>query len=45
MILGGWTGSIQVSGKDGVLGDTVGKSVGQAAGLQGVHSGQKQEGI
>ena len=45
MFLGGSTGSIQFSGEDGVLGDTVGESVGQAAGLQGVHRGQKQGGI
>ena len=44
MLLGGSTWSIQFSGEDGGIGRHNGKSVGQAAGLQGVHCGQKTGG-
>ena len=37
------TWSIQVSGEDGVLGDTVGQSVGQAAEGAGVKVGSKRK--
>ena len=47
MLLGGSTWSIQISGEDrgNKRHSAVGESVGQAAGLQGVHSGQEQGGM